>query len=611
MVNPIEIASIPLEGRGFVHRPVGNYKAGEYKRLVNMELTDEGVLRKRNPVEIGFDRYVLPEGRFIGHLEEWIVFALNDGTDGLHFARRDNPDSVNVNPIWQGVGDNLYGSGFDPVTEGHEIVGFFRYNGRNYWLSISNNYTGTTDTYKFYLHNFASGTSEDVTVLPLVFQHDIPTVHTLLFTVAVDNHGMFGVQSFEFKKFFWFKDRLWIITNRGVYFSKATDPTNFTAPDGGFFKFPDDLVKDAVAHHDRIYVMGADDLSYITYTSDPNADASVVSIARGVGGDALVLHEDTVYMARVDQLYMVEPNRVTKVLDLDLGLASGADIKLVSFFDYVILCSRTGAGPFLGGVGSRALAPAWGAATNAINNIPYYCNNYFINMKNGCVSEFIYHTKVAGFNPADASTVHQPIDWYIMPFETIEWGDYYYAWFQTSEPDDGFGPKAGVFTLKTTTRDTISEDKGYDFAWKADGVTKHWQNIPILVEIDSYSPDGAELWMKRFRHLVLEGEVPFAIDLATDNEVRCGFAYDNQNFSQMLEFDVPNGYNESNVRLPVPFRLPMNQRARSVSIRFLQELLHSDALANPTGANAQRFEIVRLSVFWNNTNRAPVSRAGS
>lgn len=607
MVNAIELAPLPLVGKGFAHRPTGNFQPGEYKRLVNMVMTSEGSLRKRPPVEIGFDgATVSSEGEFIGHLEEWVVFALNDGTDALKFCKRDGA-GTNVNDIW--VGDDLYVEGFDPDTESHKIVGFFRYNNRNYWISISNNYTGTVDTYKFYLHSFTINTPEDVTVLPLVFQHDIPQDQSLLFTVAVDNHGMFGVAPFEYKKFFWHKDRLWIVTNRGVFFSKATDPTNFTAPDGGFFKFPDDLVKDAIAHHDKIYVMGNDNLQYITYVSDPNTDASVVSITTGVGGDALALHDDSVYLLRLDQLYLVEPSRVSKVFDLDLGITNGANLQLTTYFDYIIICARAVSGD---GIEPISKTPAWGETGEVIaeqwGNVPYFCNTYFLDMKNGVVTEFIYHENSLDDYVVDSesTTLSGPISWYLVPFET-DASNYYYLWFQTSGTNVTLGR---VFTLKDIAKDFKSEDKGYEFAWDALNA-QEWQSIPILVEIDSFTPDGSEMWFKKFRSLTLEGQFPVALNDTAALSPTVAFAYDNQAYTTALDINSDLGFNDqANVRLPVPIRVPLNQRARSVSIRFHHELLDPDTFVEPAANESLRFELARATMFWTPTNRGPSDRKG-
>lgn len=611
MVNQVEMADIPLAGRGFAHRPVGNFQPGEYKRLVNMVFTNDGTLRKRPPVELGFDGDPVENvGEFIGHLEEWVVFALNDGTDALKFCKRDG-SGTNVNDIW--VGDDLYVEDFDPDTEGHKIVGFFRYNNRNYWISISNNYTGTTDTYKFYLHSFTAGTAEDVTVLPLVFQHDIPQDQSLLFTVAVDNHGMFGVAPFAYKKFFWHKDRLWIVTNRGVFFSKATDPTNFTAPDGGFFKFPDDLVKDALAHHDKIYIMGNDNLQYVTYVSDPNTDASVVSITTGVGGDALALHDDSVYLLRLDQLYLVEPNRVSKVFDLDLGIGTNADLQLTTYFDYIIICARTLGSTFDVGIEPLVKTPVWGETGEVVaeqsGNVPYYCNNFFLDMKNGVVTEFVYHENTLGdFEVGEHhTTLSGPISWYLVPFETdVFSGNSYYLWFQTSGTDVNLGR---VFSLRDIAKDYKSQDKGYEFAWDALDA-QDWQSIPVLVEIDSYTPDGSEIWVKKFRSLGLEGEFPVALNDTASLSPTIAFAYDNQAYGTALDINSDLGFNdEANTRLPVPIRVPLNQRARSVSIRIHHELLDS-SLDLPAANEILRFELTRATMFWTPTARGPIDRKG-
>lgn len=625
MVNPVQIAPVQLAGRGFVYRPDGGYRPGEYRRLVNMEIDDNGELRKRMPVEIGSSQNLVTSSQFIGFLEDWVVVALNNGysDDTLYFTKRDG-SGENTNIVWDT--DNLYGAGFDPASDDHVIVGFFRYNGRNYFLSISENYTGTTQTNKFYLHYFNANTSEDVTVLPLVFQHDIPQNHVLLFTIAVDNHGMFGVAPFKFKKFFWHRDRLWIITNRGVYFSKATDPTNFTAPDGGFFRYPDDLVKDAVALHDDIFVLGNDNLNYITYVSDPNTDATQREIARGIGGDALVVHEDACYLVRIDQLYLVETNRISKVLDLDLGIG-GYDLQLVSYFDYIIFQYYSDVTFFVSPNQSERV-PVYGSAgqtLNEANNVSHwYTGTFFLNMKTGSMMEFMYQERPDQFDPntSDPGKNCTPVAWFPQPFEHTESGEYW-LWFRTYG-DPTFGNTGHTYTMKMSSKDNPGEftpDVAWDFGWRNAPALANGQSIPILVDIPGINLDGSEIWVKKIRSIALEGKFPPSYG-GTEYDLKLELAFDNQpypitppayNFALDLNVGSTGTFNDT-ARLPVPSRFPVNQRARELSVRFREDIQRGNGTTLVPAYNAgpfRHFILNRISIFWTPTNRGPINRQGN
>jgi hypothetical protein len=601
-----------------------------------MEVTDQGSLRRRLPVTMGPDADVPAIGKFIGYLEKWMVWS--DGPTGigaaknvdrLRFTYHSGLTSIDQDVIWNVV--DVYAGIGDAAIEHHQVVHFFRFNGRNYFLSIGDNIDGTIEYNKFYLHNFTAGTPSDVTVTPSVFASINPQVTTKLFQIDVDTHGMDGVQPFDFLKAFWFRQRYWIVTTRGIYYSKSLDPTNFASPDGGFFLYPDDLIKDVVALHDKIYVLGQDNLEYITYNNDPAdaTDVQQVQISMGVGGDALCVYQDDVYMARVDQLYLVETSRVTKVLDLDLGYGpAGPDVQLTAFGDYIIACFR--ASPSSGFITAPTYENPWYPSlagsgyvdqTSDDYHVSFYSNTFFINMKNSSCFEFQYthYQNTASFDPDEPNSIPMPSDWYFHPYE----GDsgQYYVWFTLNTVDNSITTTpTRIYSMRLTDKDVKYTDTGFDFAWKggANGNTPWWQPIPTLIEIEAYSPDDSELQVKKFRNLLLEGEFPAAqinpvAGTFNPNLPQLFVAYDNEQYLKdangqgILLTSGDNAMNSS--RLPEPTRIPLNQRARAISFKFLERGIVDldESTTQPGGANtAQRYQIVNLGLTWTPTKRAPI-----
>lgn len=328
MVNTNIQGPIPITGRGMVIRPNGHFEPGEFKRLVDCEILDNKIVRRRN-MRQGYNE-VLPGAntpRFIGQTEEGLIFSSynEDDTDNSHMALffRDNggdPQDLESSELFS----NYYNSIL--------TIGAFFYNNRNYWLGVKTtsgvvtfNLRSTPDSY--YPDDSAFGglslDSED------------------LFAFTPDNDYNLNVGKVAYNNSFIFKDRYWICLSGGLWFSKATDPTEFGVDDGGgFFLFPDDEVTYAVAVKDALYVICKTKIYVITYQDDPNSDASQRVISSDVGGEHACIFRDTPFFSNAEGIWEIQNLYVNKVIDSkDYGFdpVEGMKAEITPFGEYLYI----------------------------------------------------------------------------------------------------------------------------------------------------------------------------------------------------------------------------------------------------------------------------------
>jgi len=67
------------------------------------------------------------------------------------------------------------------------------------------------------------------------------------------------------------KDRMLLVADNAVVWSKATDPSVWAAPDGGYVRFNGDA-RSAYVFQDAVYIFGLAGIWRFSWTSDPNAD---------------------------------------------------------------------------------------------------------------------------------------------------------------------------------------------------------------------------------------------------------------------------------------------------------------------------------------------------
>lgn len=325
-------AAVPLEGRGFVSKGGGDYLPGEYRKLTNMELVD-GRLVRRKDIHANFDADDDYKGVYgkIGNFKHWSIYASR-----THQIAVSSVDGE-VLEMWDPTKMSL---GFAPEPGASlnfftKLVGFFKYNGYNYWITLMN------DSYSMYggvgIYTYFS--AETSTDRPTDYAFDgLQFDGVGLLNIVPTNSDYLNTR---FITHFLFKERLWIVTSKAVYFSVATNPrqmNTFLYEDAGFFRFPDTEVRWAMAIRDSIYVVCKDAVYSITYGTDPNAD-SVVRRISDVGGNHGCVFRDTPFFINYEGIFSITGNQVEKVMEVDFdeGPNNFFNQRLTPYQNYLVL----------------------------------------------------------------------------------------------------------------------------------------------------------------------------------------------------------------------------------------------------------------------------------
>jgi len=637
MVNPLQQSEIVLAGRGFSPRSQGNYAPGEYRRLTNVEVTREGALRNRRavrsvtrpytwddvPTSVTYNSYgtgtwdaavgsanftvakpIRNPGIFLGHLNEWAVFTTGTN-EGRVFATNRSGVIEMYATTW------LMGAGSDAL--GCYVAGFHRYNNKNYWVNVhvaGNVSTNVQLNYKCLVTTFdpavfPKGNSDDANSLNGA---PGPTLFGIAFNGVADASSTPASMSanMQIVSTFMFKNRMWIANQNTLYASKVSDPLTWAVPNGYFLRFPDDQINCVVAVRDSIYILGDSSIWVLNYSEDPNLDATVTRLSEGIGADYGCVYEDVVYFARYDSLYSIENNRVNKVLDLNYNIPPGDDnytLKAVSYLDYIILLwqkwiytSVTGP-PVPGGSGN--LTAKFRSYPVTVPGKDKMITCAWLNMENAASHKFLFSDQQDIFATADKGALNMA-DIYLVPFEDSNNRQSLYFHSTGNTVSDPGYVRGYTYVIDWDVDDFVAGGNYYDTLCKANGNVEVW--TPRLdIEIDSYAPDDAEFYIKRFRHVMLEMDT-------SQFPLRLQYSFgDWQQYTVPLDVSKNMPAFANGVRPPYPFRFPINQRGRSITFKLTADpvqMTYMESDSNPT-----RFQIERLILTWSPTVRAPVGVA--
>lgn len=565
MTNPQVPSPIPLAGRGYVAKLKGNYQPGEYRQLANAVINDEGILKNRRNIQAfqhaNYGPFTNVQG-VKGNIDSYTIVS----SPTQHRAI----DYNSVINLWAPTGLPVPAGGW------HQIEGAFLYNKRYYWITLAWDPAGS-GTYTYYSYSYPVGTLGLADPAITVAGMTVSTLITL--TPAAVGSPPATVSIFIQK------DRLWICTTDTLYFSKATDPLTFAVPDGGFFKIRDQVIRDTTFLGDSIYIIGHNETHVLTYTTDPNEDAYLRKIA-DIGGDSAIIHGSTPFLVNRLGLYQIANNSVTKVNDLRLEYPYALDegsLKLLSFENYLILVARNIVDySATDGFSWYNTGPVFikdlMASVPAINNY----NVFFINTDTGAIHVLDFtdsnDTAERGFIvDGFVNTVRDSTNDYKLVLLTNKF----------------ISNVGGVLTYKSNVYYMRPQNDWYvyDEARKSDDSLKRYKHR-INIQIDSFVPDGSEYGTKKFRTLEAMAKFP-----STDFSVTP--AFDNNDFSNAKKMVVGGGEIASG-RPHYPGRVPLMQRAKSVSVRFQTENPDVEMLVN---ASWDQFEMSDLRVLWTYTQR--------
>lgn len=152
---------------------------------------------------------------------------------------------------------------------------------------------------------------------------------------------------------FAWKDRLFICYQDTVYFSKATDFSNWTAPDGGFFQVGNDTDSDknyitsAIVLGDTLYLFKSQGTYAFNFQVDPNTDGYLRTISNERGAHAAVSWSGRIFTCDSESVYEFAGGRYLDIgRNLDLvhsspgysTIAAGSVIQSLHVMnDYLVL----------------------------------------------------------------------------------------------------------------------------------------------------------------------------------------------------------------------------------------------------------------------------------
>lgn len=114
------------------------------------------------------------------------------------------------------------------------------------------------------------------------------------------------------------KDRMFVVnvfTGR-IFYSKATDPSTWTAPDGGFFdvgKSDGTSINAVLVVNDVMYIFKGSGVYLFTFTSDPAIDGYLRRINTYVFYDALATDDGSIYAINPLGLWQIRGNTFTLI----------------------------------------------------------------------------------------------------------------------------------------------------------------------------------------------------------------------------------------------------------------------------------------------------------
>jgi hypothetical protein len=142
------------------------------------------------------------------------------------------------------------------------------------------------------------------------------------------------------------KDRFWSTNIDFLFWSKATDPTVWLVPDGGFIRLPGEHITDLAVLNETMYVLTrSGDIYALTYTNDPSTDGYFRKIIdrsairsgstdseAGIGNFAVC--DNRLYVCSASGVYQIvnnQPYSIADALQLDLNRIHAATIHNLGF----------------------------------------------------------------------------------------------------------------------------------------------------------------------------------------------------------------------------------------------------------------------------------------
>lgn len=541
---------IPILGPGFTPKTYNKYKAGEYKLLVNAEIDDKlnAIVNRRNIARCGNTSAFLTTGGygFIGEYRHTVAIA----SDTQQFF----------------VGDALVqAAGWDatdlPVNaaldSSHEIVGFVEYGGVYYWITWEEDNSIVGNKYKTHIYYHDSNVSgngpEDV-----IFA-DLSTVNVVARAAAERPLS-----------FFMHKERLFIIFRTGIYYSKATDPTVWAVPDGGFIQ--EQYVNTAFPLSDSIYILTTTNIKMLTYASDIEADGYLRTVSE-TGATAGCVHNSEIYVLNDDGVHRLFNTGIEHVYDVDIMDEEHSNLstykKIISFDRYLVVLHRL----------KTATSGLWTWRTTSGSGVYGEYNLLLINTKNGAKHIVDFKDRI---NESDANR-----GFVVDVYNIEEDGEDKLYLTTATNPDLSPTTSWGAFYALLSENEVLSRVRDEVLVEEAGVKTELYYKSAITIEISNFTPDGHKHFVKKFRNFLIEGKFP-------SSDFKINFKFDGADWraTPMDLLDLWDGSSDLNSP-PYSHRFPLMQRGKSMSIK-----LYTDNNNTALSSEYDTLEITDMRVIW-------------
>lgn len=320
---------VQLTGKGATYKLNDNFNPGEYKMATNVILDREGQLKNRPPIQGYWSENNEAQrvySKFVGNFGSDAIFSVFNGD--IYQARivSHRRCSTDANLVtFRNNACSIHPSGAAGSSKVATVVGYTIYNNEAYALVVA---------------SFRPAASNDRIVFLTVMKGPLTSVYTpgalstlttagaqvinsvtlsgLYPTPATYYTNNIWVPTFFVKDWLIHKDRMWIGVGDTLYFSDAGNLLNFTAPDGGFTKFPNHGIVSLSTIGDTIYSISDSRIYAVSYNTDFNVDGQVTLVSDVIGGNDSVAYGDSIYVINSESLYRIDGFNVSKVMDIDV-----------------------------------------------------------------------------------------------------------------------------------------------------------------------------------------------------------------------------------------------------------------------------------------------------
>lgn len=655
----LEQASIPLIGPGLYPRVSDQYGPGEYKKFKNLNITPEGTLRKRRPVNGLINKGIGANAdKIIGSWGSDVLFTGHDSINRRPYISRSVSglyiEPINYTSAASNKTDLIAATNSSVYALGSEynnvyLEGMLSYNKSIYGifvLSFTNADTVSTRNYSYEIYVLKSNsynyqnpsTNEDLsfisnTLLPSgqssVEYSQYPTGRSITHTNfnTIPPSGNLPIPEKAVTGFSVHKERLLIAVDDTVYFSKATDPTDFrVSSGGGFFRFPGQKIKKVVSLNDLIYVFFDSSIFVITYNTDPNIDPQIRRISDGVGGEDATVYGDLIYFINYGSIYIVKGLNVSKLIDLEILTHTvvthrvANDLVALTTFAYK---SSLKLDAWNNGLYFYERQLRFGTPDESIHHTRYasYGPMYRLDLDSGYISEYTFGISTKSYPVADSivsypSTLNSESSLFLYHSNTnASFSNFFY--FNNIQS----------FFYSPTEFYQDTPWYGVD-SYQKEGVQElEVVTIPIELELSNFSPDAVKYFIKKFRSILIQANLSSfkygtSPNFTVENELLLTVEAGLSDFSGAHPFiktvilqQPLNG--DISIPAVVASRHGINQKARSLSINIktrseVVALTRSWTEYNLTNLGQEKiestnFELVDISVLWTPSRRGPTN----